>query len=152
MLLSAPLLLLVRGLDSRFASVFLQTAFGGIEGVSQRDVDVHVRLVLGSPGIHANLSARQCKLDPDAEWRTFAAMTCWCLDDHVTPCNALMESFEPTDVLVHARLDSCRTRHVPEGNAQWCLHDFVLRIHVWILDVCAAGSMRSSPRRASGCR
>ena len=72
--------------------MILEKAPRSIESIVQRDVDIHVRFLLGVCAAHVDLTARHGQIDLDVERCTFVAMGRRCFDDYVATGNAAVKS------------------------------------------------------------
>jgi hypothetical protein len=105
--------------------MMVQATLHDIEGVAQRYVDIGVCRVITALAMHFDFRSRQAESDLDVERCATVTVSRWCFDDHLTTCDALVESLEALNVLAHACFHRRGWLQVTECDSHWGLHDRV---------------------------
>jgi hypothetical protein len=104
------------------ADVVLELAAGGVEGVTNGDVDVFVRLVLVWLAIHDHDLARDREIDPHVEEPALVMMAVMLFHHHVAGGDVVAELLEPAGFFPNALVDGGRGSHFAEGDSKGNLH------------------------------
>jgi hypothetical protein len=109
---------------SHFSRVILEEAAGRIEGVTDGDVDILVRMVLGARMPDMDVLARNGDAEAYVVELSLPMVAVRSLYDDIAADDAIVKVFELVGHFADARFDGWRGLHILKADPQRSLHEF----------------------------